>query len=244
MQLKRYFQTITAAVALLCTAPAFADLIVGSPADADTGNCFPFGCIYSGEYQQVYTAGAFSGPITINDLEFFNTSSLNRGATSTPSGTWTISLSTTSADWNTLSSTFASNIGGDNTMVFSGNLSQPWSFGDTLQINLSTPFTYDPGNGNLLMDVTVSGSSPGAGGDIFFDTNGFNGGAMNGNTFMGRVWNLQDVNTVNSGYGLVTGFSTVAAIPEPEIYAMMGIGLALMGFVARLRNKRQENADA
>jgi hypothetical protein len=33
------------------------------------------------------------------------------------------------------------------------------------------------------------------------------------------------------------GATTVAAIPEPETYAMMAIGLALMGFVARRRNK-------
>ena len=30
----------------------------------------------------------------------------------------------------------------------------------------------------------------------------------------------------------------IAPIPEPEIYAMMGIGLALMGFVARRRKQK------
>ena len=35
---------------------------------------------------------------------------------------------------------------------------------------------------------------------------------------------------------LAVGVNFVSAVPEPEIYAMMGIGLLLMGFVARRRN--------
>jgi hypothetical protein len=120
---------------------ARADIIIGLPADAGTGNCYPFGCAYgnggTAEYQQVYTKSAFAGAITITNLEFFNTQ-FNSGATAMNSGTWTISLSTTAADWNTLSSTYAANIGANNTMVFSGNLAQPWAFGDTLHINLGT----------------------------------------------------------------------------------------------------------
>ena len=35
---------------------------------------------------------------------------------------------------------------------------------------------------------------------------------------------------------IVVGVNFVSAVPEPEIYAMMGVGLLLMGFVARRRN--------
>jgi len=35
---------------------------------------------------------------------------------------------------------------------------------------------------------------------------------------------------------LVVGVNFVSAVPEPQVYAMMGIGLLLMGFVARRRN--------
>src|SRR5665647_802661 len=99
MKLKKCFQAFVAVASLLCAVPAFSNQIIGLPADSGGENCFPFGCSYSGEYQQVYTASAFSGPITINALEFFNTSH-NSSATSMNSGNWTIALSTTSKDWN------------------------------------------------------------------------------------------------------------------------------------------------
>jgi hypothetical protein len=231
--MKRTLAALIACVALLAAVPAFAagTVIVGNPPDVGTGNCFPFGCAYSGEYQQVYNSGQFSGPITITDLEFFNTQ-VNFGATGTNTGNFAISLSTTSADWNTLSSTFGNNIGTNNTLVFSGSISQPWAFGNTLTINLTTPFTYNPGAGNLLMDVVATGTND-AGGVIYFDTNGYNGGGFNGNTFLGRVYNG---GTVNSGYGLVTGFSTgVSTVPEPGSLALLGSGV--LGLAGVLRHK-------
>lgn len=176
-------------------------IILGSPADAGQGNYYPFGG-YSGRYQQLYTNAAFSGPITIKALKFFNTQT-NSGVTSIPSGTWTISLSTTSADWNTLSSNFAANVGPNNLQVFTGNLSQGWAFGNTLTINLTTPFTYVPANGNLLMDVTASNINVTPGRYVYFDTTGYDGGRRDGSTIIGHV----DSDGAYAGYGLVTGFS-------------------------------------
>ena len=76
--------------------PSKADVIVGEPADIGTGNCIPFGCTLSTPtYQQIYAASDFSGPITITNLEFYDTQGLNPGA-SPNTGTYTISLSTTS----------------------------------------------------------------------------------------------------------------------------------------------------
>ncbi len=220
---------------LATATPAAAAYIVGLPADSGTGNCFPFGCNYDSvgtEYQQVYTSSLFTGPMTITGLDFYNTQ-LDFGATAMNTGTFTISLSTTSADWNTLSGTYANNIGGDNTQVFSGSLAQAWAFGDTLTILFSTPFTYTPGPGaNLLLDVLATGTGA-AGGSIYFDTNGNNGGNFNGNTFFGRVYTNGNV---DAGYGLVTGFET-SAVPEPSTFAMiLGAGLATLA-AARLRKR-------
>ena len=192
------FRSQTVPVTLNITPPT---LVLGSPADPGQGNFYPFGG-YNGRYQQVYTASAFSGPITIKALKFFNTQ-LNSGATAMASGTWTISLSTTSADWNTISSNFAANVGPDNTQVFSGNLSQSWAFGNTLTITLSTPFTFTPSKGNLLIDVTASNVTVPPGRYVYFDTTGYDEGRRDGSTIIGHA----DSDGAVHGYGLVTGFS-------------------------------------
>jgi hypothetical protein len=122
------------------------------------------------------------------------------------------------------------------TKPFSGNLSQPWAFGDTLTINFTTPFTYNPAAGNLLMDVNVSGATA-PGGAIFFDTNGYNNGGFDGNTIMGRVFCSSGAcggattGTVDAGFGLVTGINST--VPEPSSVVPL---IAVVAFVgAKLR---------
>jgi hypothetical protein len=219
---------------------AASPIIVGLPPDSGSGNCFPFGCSYAtiggtGEYQQVYTNTLFSNPITITGLEFFNTQD-NSDATAMNTGTFTIFLSTTSANWNSLSSTFANNLGPNNTEVFSGSLAQPWAFGDTLVISFSTPFTYVPAPGaNLLLTVVATGTGD-AGGAIFFDSNGYNGGGFNGNTIFGRVFSASSTNIVEAGYGLVTGFTV---IPEPASFVLCTIGvIGIAALGCRRRDRR------
>ena len=57
----------------MASTAAAAGVVVGAPGDPGTGNCYPFGCGYTpSEYQQVYVAGDFSGPITISEISFYN----------------------------------------------------------------------------------------------------------------------------------------------------------------------------
>ena len=228
--MKMTLATLLVCLALLMAIPAMADVTVGLPADSGQGNCFPWGCAYSAEYQQVYTHTAFPGTVTITGLEFFNTQ-YNSSSTQLPTGNWAISLSTTSVGLNTISGNFAGNLGADNTAVWSGNINQAWTVGNTLTITLSTPFTYNPANGNLLMDVVGSGVSL-PGGVTYFDTNSTS-------NVVSRVYCSSGVactpGTQNYGYGLVTDFVTGTTTPEPGTLVMLGTGI--LGLAGTLRRK-------
>ena len=193
--------------------------IIGAPGDSNSGNCFPFGCtLWSPQYQQVYASSDFSSSIQIKSLLFYNNNYNVPGGT-VDSGTYTISLSTTSAGVNALdTSNLANNIGADNTQVFSGSL--PALSGGVLDIVLSSAFNYDPSAGNLLLNITAPNAS---------NTNYIYLDALNGDAnglFSRAMSNGSEFNDT----GLVTGFSTVgSAVPEPTSWALMLVGFAGLG---------------
>jgi hypothetical protein len=90
------------------------------------------------------------------------------GAFSSTISNLQINLSTTSVEPDHLNATFAQNVGPDEVVVFQGPLIVSSGFVGPMYgpkefdiiIPLSTPFVYDPGRGNLLVDIrNASGSS-------------------------------------------------------------------------------------
>lgn len=147
--------------------------------EGDSNNGFPFHLdneffsIDSMRYQQLYDAAQFAGvsaPVWITELRFRPNGSISETFSSTLPDI-RINLSTTTASPDALSKTFAANIGSDDTVVFDGSLELssnltgdgPYDF--DIVIPLTTPFPYDPAQGNLLLDVRNFGG----GSTTFFD---------------------------------------------------------------------------
>ncbi|HSG71783.1 MAG TPA: hypothetical protein VLA12_15285, partial [Planctomycetaceae bacterium] len=203
--------------------------------EGNSENSFPFNIgvlssigLESMRCQQIYSADQFSSltqPVLITEIRF-----RPDGAFGLPFDSELpdvqISLSTSSASPDGLSLIFAENVGPDETIVHDGALhlsssptgSAPFAF--DIVIVLSTPFLYDPSQGNLLMDVR----NYGGGFTTIFDAENTAGDSVS----RAHTTAASDVDspTANfaSSWGLVTKFTyTPAGSPPPPSSLLVAI---------------------
>ncbi|MBL8733322.1 MAG: PKD domain-containing protein [Planctomycetes bacterium] len=114
-----------------------------------------------------FTNQGVTGPVLINNLRYRPYP--GTATTSWAGGSWPnvrVDMATCPLDFQGVSSTFANNLGGDLTTVHQGQVVVapgsclgagvvvPWY----IDIALSTPFVYDPGNGDLTVDIHLDGT--------------------------------------------------------------------------------------
>ena len=214
-----------------------------STAQGDAGNLLPLFSSKPIRYQQVFDASQFSrlnpGGGLINRIAF-----RGHGPGIPFTGTVAqlqVNLSTTTKTPDGLSSTFAENVGPDDTQVFSGPLSAAVTFsGDPTNfevvVNFTTPFFYNPTKGNLLLDIrNAQGGVEVPPNDQELDGTSATGDAVS------RVYNYGDATAATAGktggvdekdtYGLITKINAINAVSR-KVHGSAGtfdIGLPLLG---------------
>lgn len=143
--------------------------VIPSGLQGNDGNYYA-GTLYSNgmRSQVVYDASNFpAGPLTITELRFRR--DINEPSFTNAAASVTVKLSTTSLPPGGLSTTFAQNTGPDVVTVFNGtwNYSSPSTLASgivrpfDIVLPLTTPFTYNPTNGNLLFDIRTTSNTGG-----------------------------------------------------------------------------------
>jgi hypothetical protein len=188
-------------------------------------------------YQQIYAAMDFlplRQPRLITQIAFRPAVAQGSAFTHTFTNIQ-ILLSTTTQTVAGLNATFTSNVGTNQTTVFNGNLvlstanSVTWGSAKQfdLVINLTTPFSYDPSKGNLLLEIRNFSTGFTGYFDAAADASGssvrlnYLDGSANG-----------PVGTVQ-GYGLVTRFVFQGGVPAaaPVVPELAGLDQAMTNYL-------------
>ncbi|HEY3756614.1 MAG TPA: hypothetical protein VGL42_10735 [Opitutaceae bacterium] len=227
--MKSFILSSLAAGALLAVSVAHANTVVVGTADSGSGNEFPFGNTFgnsSALYEQIYNAADFSGPLTIDSLNFYNTQ-FHFGTEALNTADYSIFLATTNTAIGALTGNAATDDGGSDTLFGNYSLGGTFTTGSALTL-AGANYNYDPANGNLLVIMEVTNSQNN--GNLYLD-------ALNGDG--GTITSRWYTNAVPQGdsFGLVTGFGT-ASSAAPDIAStcsMLGLGLAALGLSVRRR---------
>jgi hypothetical protein len=165
---------VSVAAGFACAASAQQVVVPNSFATVEGpgNNSYPFTIHVkpSQRYQQVHASSEFSalaGPHQLREIRVRPDAQFAFPAW-TASTTIDMRFSTTQSGPDQLSTTFAQNVGPDETIVYSGpvmygtnqtssgTVPGPWAF--DISIPFQTPFVYDPSRGHLLMDVRRDGN--------------------------------------------------------------------------------------
>lgn len=138
-------------------------------------------------------------------------------------------VSTSPNSPSSMSTTFANNIGPDNTLVFSGTnvtlsdagCSGPGVCPFDMSIPFTTPFDYNPANGSLLVELVATGFV----GTGFNDAVGFSGPE---NVVARVVATGTTATTGTLGFGNSITEFTFTPVPEPASWTMMAAGAAAL----------------
>jgi len=215
-------------------------IVPGGLADVEGNgnNTIPFvgSALATVRYQQVYAASAFgvSGPCLIKQIAFRPDATFGVAFSSTITNLQ-IDLSTTSVGPGGLSSSFAANVGANDQVVFNGSLALssactgpvggPKNF--DIVIDLQNPFSYDPGSGNLLLDVRRF--TAGVFYETAFDSDSTGSAMSRASTLLNDAGVYSPTASFLDSVGLVTRF-TVTPVPEPGTAAVLAVGaLGLAG---------------
>lgn len=201
----------------LVVVPSEEQTNVGNAALSYPWNLVPATGATSLRYQQIYAGSNFGGVTgEIYQLGFRIAAAANSGTAFYPTNlsNVTIVISTTSVDVDSLSTTFADNIGTNAVTNFQGTLticsSGTYPLNATApvfdtRVYLNPPFNYQPtvGNSNLLVDITIdTGSQDGCATSVFDGQNDSSGSVA-------RVYATNSSDTTATGsdtQGVITQF--------------------------------------
>jgi len=219
---------------LLATGRLFAGLVTVEPVTANSAMSWPLN-VSELHWQQVYDHSWFgTGPVVVDKIGFL-AAIFSRSISFGPD--FTVRMSTTTAAPGGLSTTFAANAGPDESVVFANSVTFTTVPDTYATVSLTTPFVYDPTQGNLLVDISHSTAVSGE--DCYL--------AAYNSTPPG----LQRIATNNSssatagtdfGSGEIVTQFDVIPLPEPGTF-VLGI-LGTVGMLGSCGYRRRRNADS